>query len=206
MHLVYMKLTNGFTVGDIIGFEVKEDIHILDEFKYENVDIILKCLMLGNKCNFEDACEILKEAREEYELTEVIEMLIKEMFGKEVEKKKETSKNKDKKSEKKEVKKLSDILLESYAELQTYDNRLDFNSFLNMDTKLVWKYTEIVKKVYIKNENKRLRNTWEQIIMLFGMFTGEINKCPEIGDEKQESIREKLEKKYMKLKGDKVGD
>ena len=190
-----MRLTKGFTVGDIIEYEITEDINILEEFRYGNTDIVISCLMLGNKCNLEDACKIFADANKEYELVKIIEVLITEIVGKQVEKTENTE-------EQKEIKTLSDMLLESYAEIQTYDNRLDFNSFLNMSTKLLWKYAEIVRKIYINNENKRLKDTWEQINMLFGMFTGELKKCPEIGNDKAENTREMLIKKYKEIKGE----
>lgn len=183
-----MNLTCGFYIKDIINYEVSEDLNLLEELSYGNIDTLIDCIKMGNRCSGEDACEILGLARQAYTIEEIIKMIALDLVGKEPDKEKETSENK-------EIKKLSDILLESYAELQTYDNRLDFNTFLNMSTRLMWKYTEIVKKVYINNENKRLKGLWEFCCIFFGMFTGNLKECPVIGDDKAESVEDMLIRK-----------
>ena len=190
-----MSFTKGFIIKDIIEYELPEDVHILEEFSYMNTDVILDCLMMGNKCSLEVACEILKKAREKYELTEIIEMLAKELIGKEADKSEKTSENK-------KIKKLSDILFECYTELQTYDNRLNFETFLNMDTRLLWKYADTVKQIYINNENKQLQRTWTFINMFFGVFTGKLKECPSIGDnENNKTQEEALIDELYKVKG-----
>ena len=187
-----MSFTKGFIIKDIIEYELPEDVHILEEFSFMNTDVILDCLMMGNKCSLEDACKILKQAREKYELTEIIEMLVEELIGKKADKSEKTSENK-------KIKKLSDILLESYAELQTFDNRLNFETFLNMDTRMLWKYADTVKQIYKNNENKLLQGMWAFTNIFFGAFTGKLKECPVIGEDKNKNIEETMKEQLKAL-------
>ena len=190
-----MSLTKGFIVGDIINYEITEDVNILEELGYGNIDMIINCLIMSNKCSEKDACDYLAVLKMTYELTEIIKMIALDLVGKEPEEDKKTSENK-------EIKKLSDILLESYVELKTYDDRLDFNTFLSMNTRLLWKYADTVKQIYINNENKRLKDLWWFCCIFFGMFTGTLKECPQLNsDENSKSMREMLIEKYKAVKG-----
>jgi hypothetical protein len=156
---------------------------------------MIDLFMIGNQISWDDACEILDKELEHRELTDIVKQLVEELIGRVPETNAETMKSN-------EVGSFSDVLGKFYNEIQTLDEKLDLNTFLNMSTSFMYKYSDGVKQRYIYNTNKQLRDNYTNIGMFMSAFVGKLKECPQIdedGNKKEQSLIEKL--KAMKNRG-----
>lgn len=195
-----MRITEGFQIKDIIEYEATNRVDIRKELMYGEMFVVVDMIAIGNKCSLDDALNILKRLRKQYEYKDIVEELAIEIFGRQAEKDDEVVEDNDKS--------LTDILTDFYNELQTLDDKLSFSEFLSMKTSYMYKYAEGVKSRYIFNKNKDLRDEFDSACVYWGVFGGKVKKAPQIRESdlktnkqlKEERIQEMRERRQERIK------
>lgn len=171
-----------------MNYEIQNDINIFKELAAMSLDVVIDLLAMGNKVSYDETCEILDRELENRELTDIIKQLVEELIGRTAEDNEKTIKTED-------IKSFSDVLGQFYNEMQTVDEKLDINTFMNMSTNFMYKYGDGVKQRFIYNQNKQLKDNYTYIGMFMSAFTGKLKECPQInenGESNKQSLIEKL--------------
>ena len=182
-----MSLIKEITNDEIIKYEDINKINIIDELNNLNMDVVIDLIKEGNKCSLDEAFEIFEEEIKNKDLSTVIEKLIDDMRGEHIEIDNTNDVNCNDS--------FTDILMHTYAELQTLDERLDLNTFLKMSTSFMYKYIDNVQTIYINNKNNKLHDVYFMVLMFMSALAGKLKECPQLNSNKtiQEiSVKDKL--------------
>lgn len=183
-----MKLTKEFKVKDILNYELENDLSIIEELQNGSLFILLDLIKLGNHCSDEEAETILDKALNEMSLAEVVENLAYELIGKKPDQNEEVIDSKN-------VSTYSDILESFYSEIQTVDERLSLNEFMDMSTRYMYRYADGLKKRYINNKNREMQSQYTNVAMFMGALAGKLKECPVLDDNgniKEKSLVDKI--------------
>lgn len=184
-----------FQIKDIIDYEINNNVSILEELSFCNLDVILAVTKMGYKCSDEEAENILDKELSNKELTEYVKKLVYQVIGKEPEENEPTINNT-------EMKSFSDILEDFYSEVQTVDKNLTLSEFQGMSTRYLYKYAEGVKKRYVFNKNEELKSQFTNVAMFMQALGGKLKECPQLNEDgtvHKKSLEEKI--KALSCKG-----
>jgi hypothetical protein len=191
-----MSIIKEFVINNILQYEMNNDINILEELQYCNISIIIDLIMIGNKCSYEDALNILDIELRNREITDICEEIAYSLLGK------EQDDNNDEYVENSENLSISDILHNYYNELQIVDDKLTITEFISMSTKFMFKYSEGIKQRYIYEKNKKYRDEYDSAAMILSGLAGKLKECPQLdkdGKIHKDNVKDKLLK--FKTKG-----
>lgn len=191
-----MSIIKEFVINDILQYEMNNDINILEELQCCNISIIIDLIMIGNKCSYEDALNILDIELRNREITNICEEIAYSLLGK------EQDDNNDEYVENSENLSISDILHNYYNELQIVDDKLTITEFISMSTKFMFKYSEGIKQRYIYEKNKKYRDEYDSAAMILSGLAGKLKECPQLdkdGKIHKDNVKDKLLK--FKTKG-----
>ncbi len=183
-----MKLTKEFIIKDILDYEINEDINIIEELQSFNLFVVFDLLMIGNKCNYEEAEYIFKNAINEMSLDELINQLAYELIGKKPEEDEECN-------DSNKFSSFSEILENYYNEIQTVDKNLSLNDLWNISTRYMYVYADGLKSRYVHNKNMELQSQYSNVAMFMSALSGKLKECPQLNEDcslKKDSIADKL--------------
>jgi hypothetical protein len=182
-----------FQIKDIIDYEINNNVSILEELSFCNLDAILDVIKMGYKCSDEEAENILDKELKDKEITDYVKELVYKVIGKEPEENESTINNT-------EMKSFSDILEDFYSEVQTVDKNLTLSEFQGMSTRYLYKYAEGVRKRYVFNKNEELKSQFTNVAMFMQALSGKLKECPQLNGDG--TVHKKsLEEKIRALKG-----
>lgn len=170
-----MLVVKEFIIKDIINYETLNDVNILEELEQGELYVILDLIMMGNKCQYEEAECIFRQALESIGLTEIINKIAECLVG-------EKTENEDQTVDRNKYKNFSDILLEFFEQLQIVDDTISYSDFMNMSTQMMYKYANGVQKRYINERNVAYRESFENAVILLGALSGKVKEPPQISE------------------------
>lgn len=170
-----MLVVKEFIIKDIISYETLNDVNILEELEQGELYIILDLIMMGNKCSYEEAECIFRQALESSDLSEIVNNIAECLVGKQTDDKEQTV-DRDK------YKNFSSILLDFFEQLQIVDSTISYSDFMNMSTQMMYKYANGIQKRYINERNVAYRESFENAVILLGALSGKVKEPPQISE------------------------
>lgn len=170
-----MLVVKEFIIKDIISYETLNDVNILEELEQGELYIILDLIMMGNKCSYEEAECIFRQALESSDLSEIVNNIAECLVGEQTDDKEQTV-DRDK------YKNFSSILLDFFEQLQIVDSTISYSDFMNMSTQMMYKYANGVQKRYINERNVAYRESFENAVILLGALSGKVKEPPQISE------------------------
>ena len=170
-----MLVVKEFIIKDIISYETLNDVNILEELEQGELYIILDLIMMGNKCSYEEAECIFRQALESSDISEIVNNIAECLVGEQTDDKEQTV-DRDK------YKNFSSILLDFFEQLQIVDSTISYSDFMNMSTQMMYKYANGVQKRYINERNVAYRESFENAVILLGALSGKVKEPPQISE------------------------
>lgn len=170
-----MLVVKEFIIKDIISYETLNDVNILEELEQGELYIILDLIMMGNKCSYEEAECIFRQALESSDLSEIVNNIAECLVGEQTDDKEQTV-DRDK------YKNFSSILLDFFEQLQIVDSTISYSDFMNMSTQMMYKYANGIQKRYINERNVAYRESFENAVILLGALSGKVKEPPQISE------------------------
>ena len=170
-----MLVVKEFIIKDIISYETLNDVNILEELEQGELYIILDLIMMSNKCSYEEAECIFRQALESSDLSEIVNNIAECLVGEQTDDKEQTV-DRDK------YKNFSSILLDFFEQLQIVDSTISYSDFMNMSTQMMYKYANGIQKRYINERNVAYRESFENAVILLGALSGKVKEPPQISE------------------------
>lgn len=170
-----MLVVKEFIIKDIISYETLNDVNILEELEQGELYIILDLIMMGNKCSYEEAECIFRQALESSDISEIVNNIAECLVGEQTDDKEQTV-DRDK------YKNFSSILLDFFEQLQIVDSTISYSDFMNMSTQMMYKYANGIQKRYINERNVAYRESFENAVILLGALSGKVKEPPQISE------------------------
>ena len=170
-----MLVVKEFIIKDIISYETLNDVNILEELEQGELYIILDLIVMGNKCSYEEAECIFRQALESSDLSEIVNNIAECLVGEQTDDKEQTV-DRDK------YKNFSSILLDFFEQLQIVDSTISYSDFMNMSTQMMYKYANGIQKRYINERNVAYRESFENAVILLGALSGKVKEPPQISE------------------------
>ena len=187
-------LFRDFYIKDIIGYEEIEQVSLLDELAHCSIDVIIDLISISNKIDVESSIKLLEDVLKNNDITYVLKELSIALIGKAVEDEKEQV-------NKKEYSSYTEILLDFYRQIQRVDN-LMLSDFLNMTTKMMYKYCDGLNERYIVSLNKSMQDHFNEACILSGVVFGSLKEVPQFdmdGSIHKKTLREKIRERQLQI-------
>ena len=187
-------LFRDFYIKDIIGYEEVEQVSLLEELAHCSIDVIIDLISISNKIDVESSIKLLEDVLKNNDITYVLKELNIALVGKTVEDEKEAV-------NKKEYNSYTEILLDFYRQIQRVDT-LSLSDFLNMTTKMMYKYCDGLNERYIVSLNKSMQDNFNNACILSGVMFGSLKEVPQFnmdGSIHKKTLREKIRERQLQI-------
>ena len=186
MVIAVLNFLHDFKINSIIEYEAEEDISLFNELGSCESYVVADLIKISLGCNDNDANTLLEKALENYDIEDICKYCAEKLVGK--------ASDSDEKLDLDKFKNYSDILEYFFNELQGIDE-LPLDTFLQMSTRYLYKYSEGVKKRYINRKNTETQSQYSLVVMMGSLLAGKLKECPqydENGNLKKKSVIEQI--------------